>query len=65
MIFEQSWESGEIPDDWKLASIVPVFNEVPRNYRSVSVTGLGQILGISSSPREWLGARIGSPGQWS
>ncbi|KAJ7405714.1 hypothetical protein WISP_138172 [Willisornis vidua] len=28
MIFEWSWESGEIPTDWKLVNIVSVFKKV-------------------------------------
>ncbi|KAJ7400179.1 RNA-directed DNA polymerase from mobile element jockey [Pitangus sulphuratus] len=42
MIFEQSWESREVPADWKLVNIAPVFKkgkkEDPRNYRPVSLT---------------------------
>ncbi|KAJ7410048.1 rna-directed dna polymerase from mobile element jockey-like [Pitangus sulphuratus] len=44
MTFEQSWESGEVPVDWKLANIIPVFKkgrkEDPGNYRSVSLTSV-------------------------
>ncbi|KAJ7419252.1 hypothetical protein WISP_55023 [Willisornis vidua] len=40
MIFEQSWESRQIPADWKLANIAPVFKkgkkEDPGNYSPVS-----------------------------
>ncbi|KAJ7408787.1 hypothetical protein BTVI_58546 [Pitangus sulphuratus] len=42
MIFEWSWESREVPADWKLANIVPIFKkakkEDPGNYRFVSLT---------------------------
>ncbi|CAM5153827.1 unnamed protein product [Natator depressus] len=40
IIFENSWRSGEVPDDWKKA--VPIFKkgkeEDPENYRPVSLT---------------------------
>lgn len=41
MIFEQVWESGRVPADWKLAN-VPVFNirEDPENHRPVSLTSV-------------------------
>lgn len=37
MIFEQSWESGNVSVDWKLTSIVPIFKDDPGNYRPVSL----------------------------
>ncbi|KAJ7425333.1 hypothetical protein BTVI_03250 [Pitangus sulphuratus] len=44
MFTQWSWESGEVPVDWKLTDIVPVFKkgkkEDPRNYRSISLTSL-------------------------
>ncbi|GAB0195585.1 hypothetical protein GRJ2_002023800 [Grus japonensis] len=27
IIFQQSWESGEVPVDWKLANVVPIFKK--------------------------------------
>ena len=27
MIFEKSWQSGEVPGDWKKGSIVPIFKK--------------------------------------
>ncbi|KAJ7422637.1 hypothetical protein WISP_37002 [Willisornis vidua] len=44
MIFEGSWESGEVPADWKLVNIVPIFNKGKKdnsgNYRPVSLTSV-------------------------
>ncbi|KAK4815883.1 hypothetical protein QYF61_009934 [Mycteria americana] len=41
MIFEKSWQSGEVPGDWKKGNIVPIFTEGrkedPGNYRPVSL----------------------------
>ncbi|KAJ7424497.1 RNA-directed DNA polymerase from mobile element jockey-like protein [Willisornis vidua] len=41
---EWSWESEEVPADWKMANVVPVFKkgkmEDPRNYRPVSLTSV-------------------------
>jgi len=39
-IFEKSWQSGEVPGDWKKGNIAPIFRrggkEHPGNYRPVS-----------------------------
>ncbi|KAJ7420328.1 RNA-directed DNA polymerase from mobile element jockey-like protein [Pitangus sulphuratus] len=44
MIFEWSWEFREVPADWKLVNIVPIFKtgkkQNPRNYRPVSLTSV-------------------------
>ncbi|GAB0205885.1 mitochondrial enolase superfamily member 1 [Grus japonensis] len=44
IIFQWSWESGEVSVDWKLANVVPIFKkgkkEDPGNYRPVSPTSV-------------------------
>ncbi|KGL81578.1 hypothetical protein N309_03232, partial [Tinamus guttatus] len=44
VIFERSWRMGEVPEDWKKASVTPVFEkgkkEDPGNYRPVSLTSV-------------------------
>ncbi|KFV81143.1 RNA-directed DNA polymerase from mobile element jockey, partial [Struthio camelus australis] len=44
IIFERSWQSGEVPEDWKKANVTLVFKkgkkEEPGNYRPVSLTSI-------------------------
>ncbi|RMC07029.1 hypothetical protein DUI87_16482 [Hirundo rustica rustica] len=44
IIYQQSWLTGEVPDDWKLANVTPIHKkggrEDPSNYRPVSLTSV-------------------------
>ena len=45
IIFASSFESGDIPEDWKTADIVPIYKKKgqrsdPTNYRPVSLTSV-------------------------
>ncbi|CAM4512741.1 unnamed protein product, partial [Caretta caretta] len=49
IIFENSWRSGEVPDDWKKANVVPIFKkgkkDDPGDNRPVSLTSVpGKIM---------------------
>ncbi|KAJ7413240.1 RNA-directed DNA polymerase from mobile element jockey-like protein [Willisornis vidua] len=44
ILFERSWRTGEVPEDWGIANITSVFKmskkEDPGNYRPVSLTSI-------------------------
>ncbi|KFP05358.1 hypothetical protein N300_10872, partial [Calypte anna] len=44
IIYQQSWLTGDIPDDWKLANVTPIHKkgrkEDPGNYRPISLTSV-------------------------
>ncbi|KAK4826301.1 hypothetical protein QYF61_007148 [Mycteria americana] len=44
IIYQQSWLTGEVPADWRLANVAPIFKkgrkEDPGNYRPVSLTSV-------------------------
>jgi len=44
IIFERSWRTGEVPEDWRKANVTSVFKkgkkEDPGNYRPVSLTSI-------------------------
>jgi len=44
IIYQQSCLTGEVPDDWTIASVTPIYKkaqkEDPGNYRPVSLTSV-------------------------
>ncbi|GAB0202828.1 mitochondrial enolase superfamily member 1 [Grus japonensis] len=43
IIFERSWRTGEVPEDWRKANVTPVFKKSKEdlgNYRPVSLTSI-------------------------
>ncbi|KFP25232.1 hypothetical protein N325_10916, partial [Colius striatus] len=44
IIFEQSWRTGEVSEDWRKANVTPVFKKGRKdnsgNYRLVSITSI-------------------------
>jgi len=55
VIYQQSWLTGEVPDDWRITKVTPTYKkgrkEYPGNYRPVSLTSVpGK---ITESGGEW------------
>ncbi|PKU44832.1 rna-directed dna polymerase from mobile element jockey-like [Limosa lapponica baueri] len=49
IIYQQSWSTGEVPDDWRVANMTPIYKkgrkDDPGNYRPVSLTSVpGKIM---------------------
>jgi len=49
IIYQQSWLRGEVPHDWRTASVTPIYKEGwkedPGNYQPVSLTSVpGKIM---------------------
>ncbi|PKU45836.1 rna-directed dna polymerase from mobile element jockey-like [Limosa lapponica baueri] len=49
IIYQQSWSTGGVPGDWRVANVTPIYKkgrkEDPRNYRPVSLTSVpGKIM---------------------
>jgi len=49
IIYRQSWLTGEVPDDWRIANVTPIYKkgwkEDPGNYRPISLTSVpGKIM---------------------
>ena len=44
IIYQQSWLTGEVPVDWKLGNVTPIYKKGPKenpgNYRPVSLTSV-------------------------
>jgi len=66
IIFERSWRTGEVPEDWRKATVTPVFKkgkkEDPGNYRPVNLTSIpGNMINSSfwmSSLSKWRKRRL-------
>ena len=49
IIYQQSWLTGEVPVDWRLANVMPIYKKGwkadPRNFRPVGLTSvLGKVM---------------------
>ncbi|GAB0177331.1 mitochondrial enolase superfamily member 1 [Grus japonensis] len=58
IIYQQSWLTGEVPLDWRLANVMPIYKKGRKedlgNYRPVSLTSvLGKVMKIILSAITW------------
>ncbi|KAK4815580.1 hypothetical protein QYF61_004097 [Mycteria americana] len=67
IIYQQPWLTGEVPADWRLANVTPIFKkgwkEDPGNYRPVSLTSvpgklMEKIILSPGSDSAWAGTRV-------
>ncbi|KAK4814043.1 hypothetical protein QYF61_006060 [Mycteria americana] len=59
ILYQQSWLTGEVPVDWRLANVTPIYKkgwkEDPGNYKPISLTSvLGKVMEQIFSWRNWL-----------
>ncbi|KAF4801364.1 hypothetical protein TURU_035746 [Turdus rufiventris] len=57
IIYQQSWLTGEVPDDWKLASVTPIHKkggkEDSGSYRSARLTSVpGKVIALADAAEE-------------
>lgn len=71
IIYQQSWQTGEVPADWRLANVTPIYKkgqkDDPGNYRPVSLTSVpGKVMEqiiLSVIMQRMKGAQVIRPSQ--